>query len=257
VIGLGNLQNVGDDELPSSVPAVAIPGGLKVLQVTSGYDHTCALLADHTVHCWGLGEFLGYGDDNNTYTPSLQAVSLTTLAGVTVAQIDAHGWFSCARLSDGTDTCWGLNGNGQLGRGNTNTIGDDELPSSLGGPISISANPSLSVTQVAVGNFHACALLSDGSLKCWGVEGGLGPAYYPQQIGVTQVPAAFPAISVTNQVAVTATQVVAGEDYTCALLSDHSVKCWGHGTNGILGQGNTISIGESNNVPSDVPPIDL
>jgi alpha-tubulin suppressor-like RCC1 family protein len=261
VLGLGNTNSIGDDELPSSAPAVAFPAGLKVLQVASGYSHTCALLSDHAVTCWGAGDLVGYADKDWTLSPRSYPVSLTTLSGVTVAQIDAHAYFSCARLSNGTATCWGSNTNGQLGRGNTNTIGDDELPSSLGGPISITSTPGLSVTQISVGGFHACALLSDGSLKCWGsnvLSGtlGLGQAYMFQQIGDDELPSSVGPISITNQLGVTVVQAVAGQGYTCALLSDHSVKCWGDGEYGTLGQGNTTNIGEYN-VPSDVPPIEL
>lgn len=51
-------------------------------------------------------------------------------------------------------------------------------------------------------------------------------------------------------------QVAAGCAFSCALLSDHSVKCWGTGEFGALGQGNTKDIGDDE-LPSSVPPIEL
>jgi alpha-tubulin suppressor-like RCC1 family protein len=107
-----------------------------------------------------------------------------------------------------------------------------------------------------VGRFHVCALLSDASLKCWGHgygtgELGLGTS---QNIGDDELPSSVGPISVTTTAGVQVVQVVAGSSYTCALLSDHSVKCWGQGQYGVLGQGNTANIGD-NELPSSVPPI--
>jgi alpha-tubulin suppressor-like RCC1 family protein len=71
--------------------------------------------------------------------------------------------------------CWGGNYDGQLGYGNTENIGDDELPSSVGF-VSVTTTPGVTVTSLTAGQQHVCALLSDGTVRCWGdnAEGQLG-----------------------------------------------------------------------------------
>ncbi len=78
---------------------------------------------------------------------------------------------ACAILIDGGLRCWGYGGYGQLGLGTTDSVGDDEQPSSapvvpVGGP----------VAQVAVGERHTCALLESGGVRCWGLSGDSGAA---------------------------------------------------------------------------------
>ena len=56
----------------------------------------------------------------------------------------------------------------------------------------------------------------------------------------------------------TATAIAAGEKHNCALLDNASVKCWGHGLNGRLGQGNTSNLGGgANEMGDNLPSIDL
>ena len=92
--------------------------------------------------------------------------------GGTVTQISANEYSTCALLSNGNVRCWGYNPYGQLGYGNTTTIGDNETPASAG-------NVSLggTATQVTVGTYHVCALLSTGNAMCWGY-GGYGSLGY-------------------------------------------------------------------------------
>jgi alpha-tubulin suppressor-like RCC1 family protein len=85
--------------------------------------------------------------------------------GGAVAQVESSGYSVCAALVDGTLRCWGSNTFGQLGRGSTTTIGDNELPSTgsavwLGEPVAAFAEGIMS--------YHFCAVLESGALKCWG-----------------------------------------------------------------------------------------
>ncbi len=102
-----------------------------------------------------------------------------------------------------------------------------------------------------------CALVSNGDLKCWGRgdhgELGLGSR---DNIGDDELPSSMPPISVTKQGSGSIQQVVAGDGFTCALLGNHTVKCWGDASYGAVGQGNTENIGDDE-LPSSVPPIQL
>jgi alpha-tubulin suppressor-like RCC1 family protein len=131
------------------------------------------LLSDASVKCWGgnLYSQLGSGnseDVGDDELPSaLAPVSITTLPGVAVTALVAGGYHACVLLSDGDVKCWGLNDFGQLGYGNTENIGDSELPSSVG-PVSVSSAKGVMVKALVPGHLHTCALLSNGSVQCWG-----------------------------------------------------------------------------------------
>jgi alpha-tubulin suppressor-like RCC1 family protein len=65
-LGYGNTDNVGDDEVPADVGDV--PLGETVVQVSAGGTHTCALLEQGTVRCWGRAEHGQLGQGNTTQT---------------------------------------------------------------------------------------------------------------------------------------------------------------------------------------------
>jgi len=72
------------------------------------------------------------------------------------------------------------------------------------------------------------AIKTDGTVKCWvaNSNGQLGNG----TTNNSRTPVSVSGIS-------TATQISAGQDYTCALLSGGAVKCWGGNWNGQLGGG--------------------
>ena len=93
-----------------------------VQAVALGQGHTCALLVNGTVKCWGYNFYgeLGDGTTTERHTPvtvKAAAGSTSPLSGViAVAVGDSH---SCALLVGGTVKCWGANGAGGLGDGTT------------------------------------------------------------------------------------------------------------------------------------------
>ena len=85
-------------------------------------------------------------------------------------------------------------------------------------------------TAVAItaGNYHTCALLDDGSVKCWGYNDygqlGLGDTA-DRGVGAGEMGDSLPAVALgTGR---TAVAITSGSYHTCALLDDASVKCWG------------------------------
>ena len=214
-----------------------------IAQVVGGAEHTCARSHDGGVKCWGEGADgrLGLGNTDDVGAMNTPADTPTVDVGGVVVDICAGAAFSCAVLENGDARCWGDAGQGKLGTNDNQNIGDTEPPS-MSPPIQIGGD----AIGIACGNQHACALLSDGAVRCWGVSnsGRLGNMIN-QSIGDNEHPDMFDPVVVGGAVA----DIVAGAEHTCALLEDGTVRCWGNAALGRLGNGNG-----SQNIGDDEPP---
>jgi alpha-tubulin suppressor-like RCC1 family protein len=237
-LGRGNTVDIGDNETVFSAGNVDLGAGVVVKDLALGGAHTCALLANGAVRCWGYGGYgqLGYGSTANLGDNEL----INTLPNVSmtgpVRKLVAGEHHTCALTDVGTLRCWGRNGEGQIGQTypgiNNYNWGDhaNETPSGLPGDI----NTGSVVTDVTVGDHHTCALSADGQLKCWG-HGFYGQLGYGN--GANQ---ATPLANGVNLDGVTAYRITAGEAHTCALRSNGTARCWGAGGAGRLGRGSTV-----------------
>lgn len=183
-LGLGSYVIIGDDELPSSVPTVALGGPAQ--QIAAGAFHTCALMVSGEVRCWGRNAQGQLGLGNTAYIgeDELPDTVGPVDVGGTVTQIATGFGHTCALLDTGDVRCWGFAAFGNLGYGNVQNIGDDELPSSVP-PVDVGGT----VTQIAAGSDHNCALLDTGAVRCWGL-GGQGRLGYgaTENVGDDEVP---------------------------------------------------------------------
>ena len=255
-LGYGNTSNVGDDESPGSVDPVNLGVGRTAVAISAGGAHTCAVLDNGSVLCWGFGEDgrLGYGDQatigDDEQPGVLAPVDLG--AGRTATAISAGDEHTCALLDDKTVRCWGTNGSlfqgdGRLGYGNPDTIGDNETPGTVG-PVSLGG----AAVAISAGDVHTCAVLEGGAVRCWGngVDGrnGYGNEF---RIGDNELPSSVGPVAV----GAAATAISAG-NHTCARLTGGAVRCWGPGAAGRLGYANTADIGD-NETPESVGPVVL
>lgn len=124
------------------------------------YHAVCARLDDGSVKCWGNNGIgiLGTGSSASRATPASQGIDFGV--GRTVSSFHVGLWSQCAILDDDSLRCWGDNRNGQLGYGDTTTRGAP-------GP-AVNVGPGRVASEVSVGMFYTCALLDDGSVRCWG-----------------------------------------------------------------------------------------
>jgi alpha-tubulin suppressor-like RCC1 family protein len=254
--------------------AVALPAGATADQssqpssplagtITAGDQHSCAVISA-AAHCWGFngdGQ-LGYGNTltvGDNETPGV-AGAIDFGAGRTVTAITAGSGHTCALLDDATAHCWGLGGNGRLGYGNTNSIGDDE-PANSAGAINFGAGHT--VKAISAGDSHTCAILDDGTVRCWGYAAA-GQLGYGNTFDVSD-PSTVGAVALGG---VKATAITAGGSHTCALLEDATVRCWGYGPYGQLGNGDNVTAGPGQNadtinnigdneLPTAKPPVSL
>jgi cysteine-rich repeat protein len=265
-LGLGDKANRGDGpgEMGDALSLVSLGSGQTVKAVTLASLHGCALLTSGKVKCWGdgfygqlgLGDQQTRGDEPGEMGDSLPMVDLGT--GKLATAITAGVGHSCALLTDGHVKCWGANYEGELGLGDTKNRGDqtaetgDNLP-----PIDLGTGKT--AVAISAGHHHTCALLNDGTVKCWGqgLAGalGLGDAEnrgdQPGEMGDD-----LPAVDLGA--GKTAVAISCGSLTGCAILDDGSVKCWGAGLSGGLGQGDTNARGdEPGEMGDNLPPIDL
>lgn len=247
-IGSGNDLTIGDDETPSVLPDVDIGGG--VVQIAAGWYQTCAVLDGGRVRCFGVaaGGLLGYANAENIGDDETPASAGDVDVGGSVTQIAAGPQHTCARLANGTVTCWGSNSHYQLGNRSPGNIGDNETPASTG-IVFVGG----SVEQVVVGFSHTCALLAGGAVRCWG-EGSNGCLGYgnTNTIGDDEEPADAGDVDLGGD----AVELAAGSFHTCALLTTGNVRCWGMGYDGRLGYADTRNIGDDE-TPADAGDVDV
>jgi alpha-tubulin suppressor-like RCC1 family protein len=227
---LGAESGTGEKDGAAGLDATADSSSpVVVRQIAVGAEHTCALLTNGAVRCWGRGDSgrLGYGNTNTIGDDEIPASAGDVNVGGTVQQIAAGSDHTCALLTTGAVRCWGHGGDGRLGYGNTNTIGDNETPASAG-----DVNVGGTVQQIAAGGGHTCALLTNGAVRCWG-EGSFGQLGYGNTnwIGDNETPASAGDVPVGG----TVQQIAAGIFHTCAVLTNGAVRCWGYGACGPLG----------------------
>lgn len=235
----------------NNLPFVNLGTGRTAVQLSVGSNHACAVLDNGAIKCWGhngrgqlgLGDTSDRGDDPNEMGDSLPAVALG--AGLTAVAVSAGYWHTCALLTDASVKCWGYNWFGQLGIGSNQDTGDasgelgDALPR-------VPLGTGRSALAVYAGLYNSCAILDNGSVKCWGANGfgqlGQGDTTVrgnlPNQMGD-----ALPAISLgTGR---TASALSMGQQHTCALLDNRTLKCWGNNAFGKLGYGDTNHRGDN------------
>ena len=255
-LGLGDLRDRGTapGDMGDALPYVDLGAGRTALQLAAGANHTCALLDDATVKCWGRnafgelgsGSLVSRGTNPNEMGDNLPRVELPRPARSIVAG-ESH---TCALLDDGRLVCWGSNDSGQIGlaTGNANAssqIGDEpgELAANASG---VNLGSGRTARSVAAGFAHTCALLDDGTVKCWGKnsegELGLGDAL-SRGAGPNQMGDALPRVDVGRE---PVRALLARGERTCVLADvgpGRRPKCWGANASGQLGLGDSRSRG--------------
>ncbi|MEI7972403.1 MAG: hypothetical protein WCI10_07690 [Actinomycetota bacterium] len=255
--GYGDSTNRGDNagEMGDALPAVDLGTGRIATMIAAGSNHSCALLDNATVKCWGRSASgqLGYndtvtrGDGAGEMGNALPAISFA--AGRTATAIAAGANHTCALLDNAQVLCWGDNAYGQLGQGNLDNIGDGIGPTIAASP-TIDLGTGRTAVAISAGDLHTCALLDNATVKCWGSGGngrlGTGDTN-DRGIDVNEMGDALLPINLGT--GVSAIAITAGGAHTCALLNTAAVKCFGNGADGKLGIGSQADIGD---VPSEM-----
>lgn len=218
-IGAGTTA---DRELPRAVIAAGATLG-NIKQIAAGGQHTCALLDDLTVRCWGWngnGQLGNGTTDASVLLPVVSPSGTGNLAGVVeIAAGDRHtcAVLGASRVEDQTAVCWGYNADGELGDG---TRANKSRPVAVLGLTGI--------VHLRARGLFSCALDHQGVVTCWGAasDGQLGNG------DTTGLP--MPGMPVREVPGTT--QIMAGGSHACA-LSGAGLKCWGASYAGQVGAG--------------------
>lgn len=240
--GDNTYGQLGDNSnAASSRPVMVDNGNLKFIQLAAGGHSTCGLTFQdsYKVYCWGRNQFgqLGIGSLQSQSLP--QSVDLGEVTDATpdptlrLAMGPSH---TCVFGEYMGLKCWGNNTTGQLGVTSANTtVTAPTIPVIYGTPIDLALGRTHSCLQVQIDNNYR--------LVCWG-KGEHGQLGY----GSFDELNALPSLPSTNLVStalesgalapLTVLSLASGFDHTCAVTGS-GPKCWGQGTLGALGNGQT------------------
>ncbi|MBI5499657.1 MAG: hypothetical protein HY907_05410 [Deltaproteobacteria bacterium] len=198
----------GDGRCEAGETPLTCAAECAVADVAAGAVHTCAVLADGSVRCWGARDGHQLGGVGDVSRP----VRVPGIDDATkVAAGEGH---TCVAHEDGTVSCWGRSGFGEC-RSIAARVWPPAVVTELTG-----------VTALAAGAHHTCAILGDGTASCWGRSdfGNLGNGTHPARSATPQ--------AVTGLSGVTT--IAAGAQHTCVAASS-GVSCWGRNDVGQVG----------------------
>ena len=226
----GQLGTGGNANSKIAVPVMDKEGQMlsNVKEIVLSYKHSCALLNDETVSCWGrrpAGE-TPFGSTRDFTAFPVMDKNRQSISNV--KEIGIGKEFSCTLLKYESVYCWGKNDKGYLGDRTT-------YNRAYAMPVKDESGLLDSVKEIAVGNEHTCALLNDDTAKCWGynsygqVGNGLSSSSTRNSNPVKKEDG-----NTLNNIKGLSLSI----EHTCAILKDASINCWGKNSLGQVGNGN-------------------
>ncbi len=221
---LGSSVSSVNQSSPTPLTVPGLPG--TATAITASPDFSCALISSTgAVWCWGINIWGNLGRGTSGSTGGQPPGPVSGLTGV--SSISGGEDVMCA-VSGGLTYCWGDDDSGQVGSATMPTDGAVSTPQVVIGV----GNGGSPTTAVATMGFHGCAIVSGGSVSCWGwnIDGTLGStavadgAQSTSAVAVQGLPSGAKAIT-------------AGVYHSCVLLTNGTVWCWGNETYGQLGNG--------------------
>ena len=227
----------GNERDMSSFP-VRVKDIEDAIAISASDFHSCALHQTGNISCWGRNWFgqLGDGTGGDLIDYSLVPVKVVGIEDATAVSTSlAH---SCALHQNRTISCWGYNGEGQLGDG---TGGNRNFGDISSVPVKVAGIED--AIAISAGISYSCALHQNSNISCWGHDSyrWLGDGIEDDSL----VPLKVMGID-------DATAISAGSYYLCALHQNSTISCWGDSGNGRLGNGTSGGLTDYSSVPVKV-----
>jgi len=209
-------------------------------EVKCGFNHCCSVSTMKKLKCWGanfygqlgLGDTDNRGDDDGEMGNDLEEVQLPT--GFVIDHIYLTMMTTYVMSTDGQIVCFGQNQNGQCGTGDADNVGDD--PDEIGDSLVAVDLGDFNAVQLGGGWETACALSSDGEVKCWGLNdwGQLGQGHKDNLGDDAEELGNFLSV-IDLDTGFNAVKVSCATYHCCALSAEGTAKCWGGNDKGQLG----------------------
>jgi alpha-tubulin suppressor-like RCC1 family protein len=237
--GSNNQGQLGNGTTTASLTPVQVTGLTDAVALSLNgfgvFSSSCALRAVGKVVCWGNqfdnqievtnGGLSAIGNGSSALTP-VEIAGLTDARAIATGQLHA-----CALVGVGEVKCWGLNGFGEIGNGS------GSLLTKVATPVSVTGLSN--AVALSAGSFMTCAVLTDATVKCWGLnaQGQMGNGSLIDQPTPAAVSGLADAVSVSSK-----------GQHVCTMRTNNLLSCWGGNSNGKLGDGTTVN----RSVPTDV-----
>jgi alpha-tubulin suppressor-like RCC1 family protein len=202
----------GNAKCEQGETATSCPADCGVVDMAAGVVHTCAVLADGSVRCWGGWEGLRAGGAGTVLKPM-------TIPGIVGAKAVAAGKeHTCVLTTLGVVKCWGRSGWGQTGGG---SLDDEVWP-----PVQV---PGVTGAKaLRAGAYHTCVITSANQVSCWG-RGDFGElGFKPNDSNRFAAPTQPSTLA-------DGIQVGTGHFHTCSVQAAGGARCWGYNANKQLG----------------------
>jgi len=241
----GSAQGDDPDEMGDNLHAIPLGTGRTAISVSEGGYHTCAVLDDGEVKCWGSGASGQLGQDSALDIPSPAQISGVPLGGKAITVSAGNNNTTCALLADASGKCWGSWKDGAISVSGFSSLGGDKYAvGDYAGEMEML--PALSIgariKALGAGAQSSCALLEDGNVKCWG-RTALGQGDTETHgFNPTELLAVPPVFLGSGR---KAKAISVGDLHVCVVLDDGGIKCWGDNTYGQIAAGSVPSIGDA------------
>ena len=206
--GDGTTNRYSNPVMPADIPQ-----NRTIVTAGVGWRHTCAILDDGSLMCWGRDSSGALGNGQDETSSQYSPVNVELPANRNVVDVGVGYDNTCVLFDDGGIMCWGKDNEGQNGDGGSN------LPTSSPGS-NVALPEERSAVSLSVGAQHSCAVLDNASLVCWGWN-GYGT------IGDNTTTNAHVPVFVELPNGAKVIDVDAGIHHTCAVLENQTVNCWG------------------------------
>lgn len=206
-------------ELIGPIAMRPVDGVAGAVEVAAGHSFTCVRHGDGGVSCVGANQYgqLGRGvaDDHSLAVERIEGLSARSIA----AGVDTM----CAQTDDDRLLCWGRNDFGQVAPSSIEPV--------IRAPVELAG---ISARQVSLGSAHTCVVTAAGGVLCFGrnADGELGDGTGADLRGPVEVRGLGSGVS---RVQCSNNPYQPGA--SCALRTDGTIACWGHPSDGVIGDG--------------------